>query len=135
MCGIPDVFYTDHGSDFTSAHLEQVGADLKMQLVFSQVGRPRGRGKIERFFQSVEQLLLEQLPGYAPKSAWPQGGGERQAEPRSWGADAWGTRAAFSDVVVGGISPPDAERVEPRATGPKGAKEAFCQGCRSHWSS
>ncbi|GHO51146.1 Mu transposase C-terminal domain-containing protein [Ktedonospora formicarum] len=72
VCGIPDVFYTDHGSDFTSVHLEQVGADLKMQLVFSQVGRPRGRGKIERFFRSVEQLLLEQLPGYAPKEAWPR---------------------------------------------------------------
>jgi putative transposase len=72
VCGIPEVFYTDHGADFTSVHLSQVGADLKMQLVFSQVGRPRGRGKIERFFQSVEQLLLEQLPGYAPKEAWPK---------------------------------------------------------------
>lgn len=79
ICGIPEMFYTDHGSDFTSVHLEQVGADLKMQLVFSQVGRPRGRGKIERFFRSVEQLLLEQLPGYAPKEAWPQAGGEKQA--------------------------------------------------------
>ena len=83
VCGIPEVFYTDHGTDFTSVHLEQVGADLKMQLVFSRVGRPRGRGKIERFFQSVEQLLLEQLPGYAPKEAWPQAGGETQAEPRA----------------------------------------------------
>ena len=82
VCGIPEVFYTDHGSDFTSVHLEQVGADLKMQLDFSQVGRPRGRGKIERFFQSVEQLLLEQLPGYAPKEAWPAAGGEKQSEPR-----------------------------------------------------
>jgi putative transposase len=72
VCGIPEVFYTDHGTDFTSVHLSQVGADLKMQLVFSQVGRPRGRGKIERFFQSVEQLLLEQLPGYAPKEVWPR---------------------------------------------------------------
>jgi hypothetical protein len=47
------------------------------------VSRPRGRGKIERFFKSVEQLLLEQLPGYAPKEAWPQAGGEKQAEPRA----------------------------------------------------
>jgi putative transposase len=85
VCGIPDVFYTDHGSDFTSVHLEQVGADLKMQLVFSQVGRPRGRGKIERFFQSVEQLLLEQLPGYAPKEAWPRTGEKDQADVRAGG--------------------------------------------------
>ncbi len=66
VCGIPDVFYTDHGSDFTSRHLEQVAADIKMQLVFSTAGVPRGRGKIERFFLSVNQLLLCELPGYAP---------------------------------------------------------------------
>jgi len=27
VCGIPDTFYNDHGSDFTSHHLEQVAAD------------------------------------------------------------------------------------------------------------
>jgi len=65
VCGIPQVLYTDHGSDFTSQHIEQVSADLKMRLVFSAVGRPRGRGKIERFFNSVSQVLLSRLPGYA----------------------------------------------------------------------
>jgi len=65
-CGIPDVFYTDHGSDFTSQHLEQVAADLNIRLSFSIVGRPRGRGKVERFFETVNQLLLCDLPGYAP---------------------------------------------------------------------
>src|SRR6266568_8993303 len=67
LCGIPSVFYTDHGSDFTSRHMEQVAVDLKMELVFSQVGVPRGRGKIERFFRSVEQLLLSDQPGFAPE--------------------------------------------------------------------
>jgi putative transposase len=67
LCGIPSVFYTDHGSDFTSRHLEQVAVDLKMELVFSQVGIPRGRGKIERFFRSVEQLFLPDQPGFAPE--------------------------------------------------------------------
>jgi putative transposase len=66
VCGIPDVFYTDHGSDFTSRHLEQVAADLHLQLVFSQAGVPRGRGKIERFFETVTQLFLSAQPGYAP---------------------------------------------------------------------
>jgi len=66
VCGIPTVFYTDHGSDFTSRHLEQVAADLKMQLIFSQVGVPRGRGKIERFFQTVDQCFLCTVSGYAP---------------------------------------------------------------------
>ncbi len=67
--GIPSVFYTDHGSDFTSKHMEQVAADLPMGLIFSQVSIPRGRGKVERFFRSVEQLLLQDLPGYAPKGS------------------------------------------------------------------
>jgi putative transposase len=66
VCGIPAVFYTDHGSDFTSRHLAQVAADLQMVLVFSTIGQPRGRGRIERFFQTVSQLRLCTLPGYAP---------------------------------------------------------------------
>jgi putative transposase len=64
LCGIPAQFYTDHGSDFTSQHLEQVAADLKMELIFSWPGHPRGRGKIERFFRTVEQMLLPRLPGF-----------------------------------------------------------------------
>lgn len=66
ICGIPEILYTDHGSDFTSHHIEQVCLDLKIQLIFSAIGEPRGRGKIERFFRTVNQLLLAKLPGYAP---------------------------------------------------------------------
>jgi putative transposase len=69
VCGIPEVFYSDHGCDFTSEHMEHVGADLKIRLVFSAIGQPRGRGKIERFFLSVNQLCLSALPGYAPSGS------------------------------------------------------------------
>jgi putative transposase len=31
VCRIPDVFYTDNGSDYRSKHMEQVSADIKMQ--------------------------------------------------------------------------------------------------------
>ena len=72
VCGIPDVLYTDNGSDFTSRHLEQVAADLKMRLVFSTPGRPRGRGRIERFFATLNPMFLPGLPGHAPA-----GGGVR----------------------------------------------------------
>lgn len=64
ICGIPEKFYTDHGSDFTSTHLEEVAADLKIELIFSRVGMPRGRGKIERFFQTINTMFLQGLPGY-----------------------------------------------------------------------
>jgi putative transposase len=69
VCGIPATFYTDHGSDFTSRHLEQVAADLPMVLVFSTPGMPRGRGRIERFFATLSQLWLCTVPGYAPEGA------------------------------------------------------------------
>lgn len=64
ICGIPAVLYTDHGSDFTSSHIEQVCIDLKINLIFSNIGEPRGRGKIERFFLTLNQLFLCELPGY-----------------------------------------------------------------------
>jgi transposase InsO family protein len=44
-------------------HLKQIAAELHLHVLFSQPGVPRGRGKIERFFQTIEQLLLQRLPG------------------------------------------------------------------------
>jgi len=69
VCGIPETLYNDHGSDFTSHHLEQVAANLHMTVVFSTAGKPRGRGKIERFFGTVNQLFLADQPGYSPAGA------------------------------------------------------------------
>ncbi len=67
VCGIPRAFYTDHGSDFISDHMEQAAADLKIRLVFSLPGQARGRGKIERLFDTINQMCLPTLPGYAPR--------------------------------------------------------------------
>ncbi|MDY7522838.1 Mu transposase C-terminal domain-containing protein [Sphingomonas sp. 10B4] len=63
VCGIPDVPYVDHGSDFTSLHLEQAAADLRIRLIYSAVARPQGRGKIERLFRTINTELLAELPG------------------------------------------------------------------------
>jgi putative transposase len=49
--------------------MEQLTAYLPMELIFSQVSVPRGRGKIECFFRSVDQLLLQDTPGYCPKGS------------------------------------------------------------------
>ena len=74
MCGIPDVLYVDHGSDFTSSHVAQSAIDLHIRIVHSAVARPQGRGKIERFYGTVSTELLTTLPGHlAP--------GQRQPEP------------------------------------------------------
>ena len=62
--GIPDLLYVDHGSDFTSSHLDQVAANLRFQIVHSAVARPQGRGKVERLFGTVNTEVLSDLPGY-----------------------------------------------------------------------
>lgn len=64
VCGVPDMLYVDHGSDFTSRHLDRVAADLRFQVVYSAVGRPQGRGKVERLFGTINTELLPELPGH-----------------------------------------------------------------------
>lgn len=72
VCGIPQILYSDNGSDFKSNHIKQVAADLKIQLKNSIPGKPQGRGRIERLFLTINQLLLMSLPGYAPpKTKYP----------------------------------------------------------------
>ena len=68
ICGVPEVLYTDNGADFTSKHLEQVAVDLKMRLVFSIPGKPQGRGRIERFFRTVNEMFLCDLDGFTRRS-------------------------------------------------------------------
>lgn len=66
VCGLPEVLYSDHGSDFTSKHLEQVCHDSHIQLIHSTPGIPQGRGKLERFFGTITTELLPTLPGHIP---------------------------------------------------------------------
>ena len=64
MCGIPDVLYVDHGSDFTSHHLTSTAASLHIRLIHSAVARPQGRGKVERLFGTINTELLSTLHGH-----------------------------------------------------------------------
>ena len=63
MSGIPDILHVDHGSDFTSHHLERTAIELRIRIIHSTVGRPQGRGKIERYFRTINTELLTTLPG------------------------------------------------------------------------
>lgn len=67
ICGIPDMLYTGNGADFTSKRIEQVAVDLKIRLVFSTPGQPRGRGRIEPFFRTVNEMFLCDLDGYGAR--------------------------------------------------------------------
>lgn len=66
ICGLPDVLYTDHGTDFTSSRIDELCLALHMRLIHSRVAVPQGRGKIERFYRTITTELLPHLPGYIP---------------------------------------------------------------------
>ena len=86
MCGIPDVLHVDHGSDFTSHHLQRTAIDLHIRIIHSTVGRPQGRGKIERFFGTINTELLSTLPGHsAPGARTPTPGMDLTALDRAIG--------------------------------------------------
>jgi len=119
-CGIPSVFYTDHGSDFTSKHMEQVAADIRMVLVFSEKGVPRGRGKVERFFRSVDQLFLQDVPGMPQRDiAIPRRSSPYRLLSSAFGHGCWKT------IIAGSIAKRD---TNPRNDG---KPVALCLGCLS----
>jgi len=124
VCGIPDVLYTDNGSDFTSQHLEQVGADLKIRLVFSIPGKPRGRGRIERFFSTVNEMFLCELDGYAPA------GGVVRGKPTLTLAE-FDTRFRAFLLDVYHRRENSETRHRPLSAG---KPTAFCRVCRTRWN-
>lgn len=67
ICGIPEKFYSDCGSDFMSNHIDQISIDLNFEKIETIPGDPQGKGKCERFFLTVKQELLAALPGYSPE--------------------------------------------------------------------
>jgi len=63
--GLPRKLYVDNGSAFRSRQLEYTSAALGIALVHARPYRPQGKGKIERFFKTVQTQLL---PGFAGES-------------------------------------------------------------------
>jgi putative transposase len=59
--GLPRRLYTDHGAIFRTHHLQVICATLNIALIHSRPYRPRGRGKIERFFRHVRTSMLPHL--------------------------------------------------------------------------
>ncbi|GGF41593.1 DDE-type integrase/transposase/recombinase [Subtercola lobariae] len=66
ISGLPDILYSDHGSDFTCVRLERVCLDAYVRLIHSRPGVPQGRGKIEPFYRTITTELLPHLPGHVP---------------------------------------------------------------------
>jgi putative transposase len=62
--GVPDSLYVDNGSAFVDSWLRRAVALLGIKLIHSTPYRPQGKGKIERFWRTVnEQFLVEVTDG------------------------------------------------------------------------
>jgi putative transposase len=62
--GIPEVVQPDNGRDFRSHAVEVSFAYLKIRLEFDPPYYPNMKGKIERFFLTLDRGLLRALPGH-----------------------------------------------------------------------
>jgi putative transposase len=61
--GVPEYVYVDNGSAFVDSWLLRAAAKLGIKLVHSAPGRPQGRGKIERFFRTVNSEFVVEIAG------------------------------------------------------------------------
>jgi putative transposase len=59
--GVPQYAYCDNGSAFCDSWLLRACAKLGIKLVHSAPGRPQGRGKIERFFRTVNGEFITEI--------------------------------------------------------------------------
>lgn len=59
--GIPDKLYTDNGKTFTSPHLQTICANLGIQLIHHKPYQAWSKGKIERFFLTVQSNFEQSL--------------------------------------------------------------------------
>ena len=64
--GVPRAAYLDNGSAMVSKQLLRACASLGIRLVHSKPGRPQGRGKIERFFETVRAQFLVEVQARPP---------------------------------------------------------------------
>jgi putative transposase len=66
--GVPRATYVDNGSAYVSKQLLRACASLGVRLVHSKPGRPQGRGKIERFFETVRAQFLVEVEARPPEN-------------------------------------------------------------------
>ncbi len=64
--GVPRACYLDNGSPMVSKQLLRACASLGVRLVHSRPGRPQGRGKIERVFETVRIQFLVEIEARPP---------------------------------------------------------------------
>ncbi|ACK70509.1 Transposase-like Mu [Gloeothece citriformis PCC 7424] len=89
--GIPTYFYTDGGKDFRSIHVtEQVAIELGFNCFLRR--RPSDGGIVERFFKTLNDNVLRELPGYT--------GSNVQERPETVDKDACLTLKDLERILV-----------------------------------
>ncbi len=61
--GIPQTLYVDNGAPFIDESLLRACARLSIRVTHSAPGRPMGRGKIERLFETAQDQFLVEITG------------------------------------------------------------------------
>lgn len=64
--GVPVCFFFDRGSDFDNGHIRDVGLQIDVRMDLAPVGCPETKGKIERFFRTMQEEVDHPLPGSCP---------------------------------------------------------------------
>lgn len=62
--GVPELLYSDNGSDYRSELTRRALSLAGVKQVFSRPYRPQGRGKLERAFRTIKERILPHIPGY-----------------------------------------------------------------------
>lgn len=68
MSGIATIIYVDNGKDYRSNHISDVCRHFRIELKHHEPHNPRSKGKVERFFRTLEEQLIRYLPGYLGNS-------------------------------------------------------------------
>lgn len=66
--GVPEMTYTDNGSSYQARQFKLMTARLGTQLVFATPFCPEGKGKIERWIQTVQEDFLDEASLSGAKS-------------------------------------------------------------------
>lgn len=77
---LPDTIVVDHGKIYLSEHTRSVCERLGISIQPAIPDKPTDKPALERFFRTLRQSLLEQLPGYKGPDVWSRGkDSEREA--------------------------------------------------------
>lgn len=70
---LPDTIVVDHGKIYLSEHTRAVCERLGISIQPAIPDKPTDKPALERFFRTLRQSLLEQLPGYKGPDVWSRG--------------------------------------------------------------